>query len=119
MICVVTSSDGALSERPGGASWPPVSETAGPSVLPEALEPLWRHLRIADRVLNIPMPEVVLDGSRVVALVRQLEAARVPQHVRMDRESELRRVACSPHDLAERRVRERSTAFRREDIRRR
>ena len=32
------------------------------------------------------MPEVVLQGPRVVAVVRELEPAGMTEHVRMDRE---------------------------------
>ena len=40
-------------------------------------------------MLNVPVPEVVLDRPRIVALIRQLEPAGVPEHVGMDREAEL------------------------------
>jgi len=57
-------------------------------IFPKALEPIRAELRVAHRVRDIPMPEVLLNRSRVLALTRELEPARVPQHVRMDREGE-------------------------------
>ena len=43
------------------------------------------------------MPEIVLDRSRVLAVVRKLVAAGVTQHVAVDREREARGFA-SPGD---------------------
>jgi hypothetical protein len=37
-------------------------------------------------VLNVFVPEVVLQGPRVVAVVRELEPTGTAKHVRMDRE---------------------------------
>jgi hypothetical protein len=37
-------------------------------------------------VLNVLVPEVMLQGPRVVAVVGQLEAAGVAKHVWVDRE---------------------------------
>jgi len=37
-------------------------------------------------VLDVLVAEVVLQGARVVSVVGKLEAAGVPQHVRMDGE---------------------------------
>ena len=45
------------------------------------------------------MAEIVLDGSRVLAVVRKLVAAGVPQHVAVDREWEARGLT-SPRDHA-------------------
>jgi hypothetical protein len=40
-------------------------------------------------VLDILVPEVVLQSARVVSVVGKLEAAGVPKHVRMDGERHL------------------------------
>src|SRR5262249_5218575 len=45
------------------------------SVPPEILEPVRRQLGIAHRVLDVLVPEVVLQGARVVAIVGELEPA--------------------------------------------
>jgi len=37
-------------------------------------------------VLNVLVPEVVLQGARVVAVIRELEPAGMAKHVRVDRE---------------------------------
>ena len=39
--------------------------------------------RVLDGVLNVPVPEIILNEPRVRALVGQGEAASVAQHVRM------------------------------------
>jgi hypothetical protein len=53
------------------------------SIAKKLLEPLRRQRRIARRVLNIPMPERGLDRRGIVAVVGELIAASVAQHVSM------------------------------------
>ena len=60
-----------------------------------------RHLRIADGVRDVPVPEVVLDRPGVVAVVGELVAGRVPKHVRIDREGEARQGTCPGHQLSD------------------
>lgn len=50
----------------------------------EILEASGGQLGVAHRVGNVPVAQVVLDGAGVVAVVRQLEAGPVPQHVGVD-----------------------------------
>jgi hypothetical protein len=57
------------------------------SALPEIFEPIGRQLGVAHRMLDVPMPEIGLQGSRIVPLVGQREAAGVAQHVRVGGES--------------------------------
>ena len=45
------------------------------SAPPKVLEPVGRHFGVSDRVLNVLVPEVVLQGARVVAIVGQLNPA--------------------------------------------
>jgi hypothetical protein len=65
-----------------------VRESSAPpwSVPPKVLEPVGSHFGVSDRVLDVLVPEVVLQGARVVAIIGQLEAAGVAKHVRVDRE---------------------------------
>ena len=65
-----------------------VRESSAPpwSVPPKVLEPVGRHFGVPDRVLNVLVPEVVLKGPRVVAIIGQLEPAGMAEHVRVDRE---------------------------------
>ena len=56
------------------------------SVPPKVLEPVWRHIGVPDGVLNVLVAKVVLQGPRIVAIVRQLEPAGMAKHVRVDRE---------------------------------
>jgi hypothetical protein len=51
----------------------------------KSLEPVGRHFGVPDRVLNVLVPEVALQGPRVVAIVGELEPAGVAKHVRVDR----------------------------------
>ena len=44
------------------------------------------HVGVPNGVLNVLVPEVVLQGTRVVAIVGQLEPAGMAEHVRVDRE---------------------------------
>src|SRR5262245_25618509 len=56
---------------------------------PKVLEAVGRHFGVPDRVLNVLVPEVVLQGARVVAIVCELEPAGMAKHVRVDRECHL------------------------------
>ena len=56
---------------------------------PKILEPIRRQLGVAHRVLDILVAEIGLQGSGIVALVRQGKAAGMAQHVRMSFEAEL------------------------------
>ena len=63
-----------------------VRESSAPSssVPPKIFEPVGRHFGVPDRVLNVLVPEVMLQGPRVVAVVGQLEPTGVAKHVGMD-----------------------------------
>jgi hypothetical protein len=56
---------------------------------PEVSESVARQLGIANCVLDVPVAEIGLQRAGVVAIIGQLEAAGVPQHVRMDRKGHL------------------------------
>src|SRR5262245_11544807 len=72
----------------------PISRTVGQdrlrvppsSVPPKVFEPVGRHFGIPDRVLNVLVPKVVLQGPRVVAIVGELEPTGMAKHVWVDRE---------------------------------
>ena len=57
-------------------------------ILPKILEPIWGQFRIADGMLNILMPKVALQRARIDSTIRQFEAASVPEHVRMNLDTE-------------------------------
>src|SRR5271169_4231194 len=63
---------------------------AAASVSPEILEPIRRQLRVPDRMLDIAMAQVGLQGAGIMALVGQRETAGVPKHVRVCLELEAR-----------------------------
>src|SRR5262249_22630120 len=56
------------------------------SVPPKLLESVGRHFGVSDGVLDVLVPEVMLQGPRVVAIIGQLEPTRMAKHVRVDRE---------------------------------
>jgi hypothetical protein len=56
------------------------------SVPPKILEAVGRHFGVPDGVLNVFVPEVMLQGPRVVTIIGQLEPAGMAKHVGMDRE---------------------------------
>ena len=60
------------------------------SVPPKVFEAVRRHVGVPDRVLDVLVPKVVLQGPRVVAIIGQLEPAGMAQHVGVDREWHLR-----------------------------
>ena len=49
---------------------------------PEILEARRTQLGIADCVLNISVPEVVLNGSRIVAVIREFVATSMAKHIK-------------------------------------
>ena len=55
-------------------------------VPPKILEPVGCHVGVPNGVLDVLVPEVVLQGARVVAIVGELEPAGMAKHVRVDRE---------------------------------
>src|SRR3954470_18330582 len=57
---------------------------------PKILEPSRRQLRIANRVLNIPVAQVGLQRPRVVSPVGQGVAASMSQHMRVSLETQFR-----------------------------
>ena len=87
------------------------------SILPKALEPIRTQFRVSHRVRDVLVPEVLLDRPGVLALARELEAAGMAQHVRMDREGEFRELACARNQLPGRRRRHGSFALGHKHIR--
>jgi hypothetical protein len=77
------------------------------SVPPEVLEAVGRHFGVPDRVLNVLVPEVVLQGPRVVAIVRKLEPTGMAKHVWVYRDGIL---AASPIGCAQRKKKPRVRA---------
>jgi hypothetical protein len=63
--------------------WKPVNLPALP---PELLEPIRGHFRVSDGMLDILVAKVMLQGSCIVAIVGELIATGVTQHVRVDAE---------------------------------
>src|SRR5262245_40808113 len=56
---------------------------------PKILEPVRRHLGVPDRVLNVLVPEVVLQSPCVVAIIGELKTTGMEQPVCVDRERHL------------------------------
>src|SRR5262249_47367466 len=50
---------------------------------PKVPEAIGRHFGVAHRVLDVLVPEIVLQGARVVAIVGELEPTGVAKHVWM------------------------------------
>ena len=45
---------------------------------PKVLEPCRRQFRISNRVADVPMPKVILNGSRIVAITGELVSRAMP-----------------------------------------
>src|SRR5262245_29508985 len=56
------------------------------SVSPKVFEAIGRHFGVAHRVLDVLVPEIVLQGARVVAIVCELKPTGMAKHVGVDRE---------------------------------
>jgi hypothetical protein len=94
--------------------WP--AGQASHSIPPELTEPPRSQLGVSHSVLDVPMPHVMLYGPRIVSLVRQVESAGMPQHVRMDREANPGHGSRSGHQLADGGGGKRSLALTAEDV---
>jgi hypothetical protein len=70
------------------AGWAQFVAGPGGSISKKLLEPLRRQRRVARRILNVAMPEVGLDRPRVVAVVGELIAAGVAEHVGVNFDTE-------------------------------
>src|SRR5215475_10739398 len=61
-------------------------EVLGRSILPKPIEAVGAQLGISHRVRDVAVTEVVLQRAGVDAIVGELKAAAMAQHVRMSRE---------------------------------
>ena len=59
----------------------------GALIPPEVLEAIRRKLRVSHSVLDVLVPQVMLNRPRVVPIVSELITGRVSQHVRMNRKT--------------------------------
>src|SRR5215212_2458607 len=98
-----------------GQPRPPWTPTYA-SIFPEGFETLGGELGVAHRVLNVLVPEIMLQGPRVLTVVGQLVAACMPQHVRVHRERKRPRLARAGEHLAKAGGRHRRAALGSEHI---
>ncbi len=77
-----------------------MSTVAAPLVLPEVLEPVGAQLRVPDRVLDVLVAHVMLNGSSVLSIVGELVARRVAKHMRMNKETNPGILASSSEHLS-------------------
>jgi hypothetical protein len=74
---------------------------ASPYLPPEILESVRCQFGVSDRVLDVAMPKIRLQGPCVMAGIGKGEAARVAQHVRVTLERKLGRHAGTFDHLGE------------------
>jgi len=70
-----------------------------PSVLPPSFEPGWCQLGVANRVLDVLVPEVGLERARVPAGIRLVESTGVSKHVGVGFDLEPSSLASSANEL--------------------
>jgi hypothetical protein len=114
------SQSGQRSESALSYHWPILFVGGSASILlfPKALEPIGGEFGVADGVLDILMPEPMLQGSRVDTVVGELVAACVSQHVRVNGKGHAGRLPYSAKQLAKTCGGHRPLALGGEDIRR-
>ena len=86
--------------------------SAADSIAKEFLEPLRRQRGIARRILNVAMSEIRLDRARVVAVVGELVATGMAEHVGVRLDAEVGRDGCPPDHAGEAGRRKRCGALR-------
>ena len=84
-------------------------------ITPKILKPPRRQVRVFHRVLNVPMPQVELDGARILVRIGQLIPTRMPELVRMHRKAQGGHLARLGDHLADTRIRQGSLALREKD----
>ena len=57
---------------------------SGDSVLPKAVESICCQLRVSDRMRDVLVTQILLNRSRVMPVIRQLVAASMAEHVRVN-----------------------------------
>src|SRR5262249_33518377 len=76
----------SIARSRGHGDWSECAWQTQPSVAsPKVLEPIGCHVGVPNGVLDVLVPEVVLEGARVVAVIRELEPTGMAKHVRVDR----------------------------------
>lgn len=60
---------------------------------PEIFKTMCRRPRIAHRMRDIAVSEIILNQARIVTLIRQIIAGRMPQHMRINFEIKFRSFA--------------------------
>src|SRR5262245_3263169 len=106
-----------IVERATRCSWRRASEAHASyevldrSVLPEPIEAVGAKLGISHRVRDVAVAEVVLQRAGVDAIVGELEAAGVAQHVRMSRERKFGQFSSPADHFEEPGPRHRAAAF--------
>src|SRR5262249_19024194 len=86
------------------------------SVIPEITKPLGSQFRVAHRVLNMAMPEILLDGAGIDAFVREVKATGMAEHMWMDRKGELSVKASAQNNMADGAIAEWAAPFGEKDI---
>src|SRR5262249_20152576 len=68
---------------------------------PKVFEPRRRQFRISNRVADIAMAKVILNGPRIVAIARELVSRTMPQHVCMNLKGQSRLLTRALHQPIE------------------
>src|SRR5262249_50284951 len=89
------------------------------SVPPKLVEPLRCQLGVPDRVLDILVAEVMLDGPCILAVIDKLEACRVTKHMRMNCAAQPGQLASTLNHLPNRSPTDGAIAFGSEHVGRR
>ena len=69
--------------------------------LQKSLEAIRCHFGVPDRVLDVLVAKVVLQGSRIVTIIGELEPAGMAKHVWVDREWHLGGLPDTLHEATE------------------
>jgi hypothetical protein len=82
------------------------------SIIPKIGEPMRGQSRVANGILNVAMPQVVLDRTGINAFISQIKTAGMPQHVRMNRKRKVCDLSCPKHNMPNRSVGQRPATLR-------
>src|SRR5262249_47228435 len=95
----------------GARPWRQFRPICAASVLPEPIEAVGAQFGIAHRVHDVAVTQEVLERAGIHAVIGELEAAGMAEHMRMDWERKFGQFACPADDFEEPGSSHRPTTF--------
>ncbi len=53
-------------------------------IFPKIFKPIWREFSVDNRIFDISMSHIALNGARIMAVVGKVKSCAMTKHMRMD-----------------------------------